>query len=321
MVDRTEELPRPVAFVLSGGASLGGVQVGMLRALAEQGISPDLVVGTSVGSLNGAVLAETGDVGRAADRLESVWNDLEREDVFPGGLVSQSLRILRSGQLFPNTGLRRLIDRSLTVRRFEDLRLPLDVVATEWLTGHLRILDRGDLGKALLASTAIPGVFPSVEIDGVAYHDGGVVADVPLGPALVAGAASLVVLDAGDVCHLDTAPRPLPDGMLLATHAALRQRVLIEAPLLATRVPILYLPRPCARNRSPLDLDTSDELIGPSHTCAADFLADASPPAVGRMVGAPHHHEDAAYRPPVLDIVLADHRSRGAPPGDDGRTT
>lgn len=318
MIDRAHELPRPVAFVLSGGASLGGVQVGMLRALAEQGISPDLVVGTSVGALNGAVLAETGDVGRGADRLADVWGGLEREDVFPGGLALQSLRLLRHGPLFPNTGLRRLIDGTLTARRFEDLRLPLHVVATELLTGHLRVLDHGDLRLALLASTAIPGLFPAVEIDGVAYHDGGVVADVPLGPALVLGAACLVVLDAGDGCHLDTAPRPVPDGMLLATYTALRQRVLLEAPLLATRVPILYLPRPCARNRSPLDLDSSDALIGPAHTCAAAFLSDAPPPVAGRMVGAPHHHEDAAYQPPVLDIVLTDRWLRSPSPGTGG---
>lgn len=317
MVDWLGELPRPVAFVLSGGASLGGIQVGMLRALAEHGIEPDLVVGTSVGSLNGAVLAETGDVARAADQLQQVWSDLRRADVFPGGLVAQSLRLLRSGQLFPNTGLRRLIDRTLTARRFDDLRLPLHVVATAWLTGHLRVLVEGDLGQALLASTAIPGLFPPVEIAGIAYHDGGVVADVPLGPALVAGAGSLVVLDAGDVCHLDTVPRPIPDGMLLATHTALRQRVLIEAPLLATRVPILYLPRPCARNRSPLDMDTSQALIDPAYTRASSFLSDTAPPQIGRMAGAPHRHEDDAYRPPVLDIVLDD-LPRSAPSHDTG---
>lgn len=106
-----------------------------------------------------------------------------------------------------------------------------------------------------------------------------------LGPAVVAGAGSLVVLDAGDVCHLDTTPRPVPDGMLLVMRTALRQRVLIEASLLAARLPILYLPRPCSRNRSPLDLGTADMLIGPSRTVAAwttDRARRTGPPSLIR---------------------------------------
>lgn len=297
MEHRRWALPRPVAFVLSGGASLGAVQVGMLAALAEAGVAPDLVVGTSVGALNGAVLAETGDVAATVERLTTSWQRLAREDVFPGGLPNQALRLARHGSLYPPDGLATLIRSSLRVRRFEQLALPFGLVATDVLTGHARYIDSGPLGPALLATSAIPGLFPPVEVDGALLEDGGMVANVPLVQAVERGAASLVVLDAGDVCHLDVPPRPVPDGVVHALATAVRQRVLLEAPLVARSRPTLYLPRPCIRNRSPLDLTTSAELIEPARACAARFLATATPRGGPELVGAPHHHEDGPFRP------------------------
>lgn len=101
----------------------------------------------------------------------------------------------------------------------------------------------------------------------------------------------MVVLDAGDVCHLDELPRGFPDGMILAVTTAMRQRVMVEAPLVAEAVPLAYLPRPCTRNRSLLDLDHSAELIAPAYALAAAFLAEGAAPSRGRMAGGPHHHE------------------------------
>jgi len=105
--------------------------------------------------------------------------------------------------------------------------------------------------------------------------------------AVALGAASLVVLDAGDVCHLDVAPRPFPEGLVVALSVATRQRVLLEAPLIAQHLPVVYLPRPCSRNRSPLDLDSSHELIDPSRRMSETFLSATPPPAATGMVGAP----------------------------------
>jgi NTE family protein len=178
-------------------------------------------------------------------------------------------------------------------------------VATEVLTGHIRSLSEGELVTALLASSAIPGVFPPVSRAGVDLEDGGVVAGVPLGPALLAGARSLVVLDAGDVCHLDTTPRPIPEAILSAMQRALRQRVTVEAPLIAARIPILYLPRPCATARDPLDLGTSRELIGPTARCVSRFLSTTSLPEPGRMAGYPHVHGGEAHHPAIIDHLLS----------------
>lgn len=285
-------LAQPVAAVFSGGASLGAIQVGMLQALADVGVEPDLVVGTSVGALNGAVVAEHDSLGDAATTLEAVWRGLNRADVFPGGFMAQALSVARTGHLHPADGLVRLIRQTVRARDFADLARPLTVVAADALTGHARRFRSGNLVETLLAATALPGVFPPVCVDGRHYWDAGSVANVPLKAAVAAGAATIVVLDAGDVCHLDDLPRGIPDGLLTATMIAMRQRVLIEAPAVARQVPMVYLPRPCARNRSLLDLDTSAELIAPTRQVVAEFLRDEELPCAGTLSGMPHHHPE-----------------------------
>lgn len=246
MLERWQQsLPHPIAFVLSGGATLGALQVGMLQALEEVGLQPDLVVGTSVGALNGAVVAEHGGLAPAVDRLLHIWCSLERAAVFPGSVWGQARRVLNSQSLHPDTGLRSLVERTLTARRFEDLSLPLGVLATGALTAHPRLLTSGDLTRALLASSAIPGVLPPVRLAGEPHWDGGLTANVPLRSAQRLAAGSLVVLDAGNLCHRRRVPRALPDVIAGALQVAIRQRVLVEAPIVAADLPVLYLPRPC----------------------------------------------------------------------------
>lgn len=287
-------LPHPIGFVLSGGASLGAVQVGMVQALADTGIEPDLVVGTSVGTLNGAVVAEHASLSGAAEHLERIWRSLRRRDVLPGNAVAQGLSVLRARHLHASSGIARLVERSLRARTFEDLARPLTIVTADVLTGHVRWFDQGPLGPPLLAATAIPGVFPSVEIDGRHYADAGPIANVPLQAAIARGAASLVVFDAGDTCHLDVPPRGIPDALIAAIQTAMRQRVLVEAPRVAEQVPVLYLPRPCIRNHAILDFDTSAALIEPTRAAVVEFLDSTDLPRAGAMAGLPHHHDDEA---------------------------
>ncbi|XHU04098.1 patatin-like phospholipase family protein [Amycolatopsis sp. WGS_07] len=139
------DLPKPVAFVLGGGGSLGALQVGMLQALDEAGIAPDLAVGTSVGSLNAAVLALPGD--DRIGRLRDIWAHMTKAEAFPGGVLSQ-VRTLRHSKthLFPNTGLAKIVDDHLGAgRRFEDLALPLGVVTTDVDTAEPVLLTSGPL--------------------------------------------------------------------------------------------------------------------------------------------------------------------------------
>src|SRR5262245_1385563 len=172
------------AFVLSGGGNQGVAQVGMLRALVERGIVPDVVVGTSAGAMNGAAIAASPTLGGVA-RLANVWLGLSSTMVFPGGKVHRAWNVVRRGShLFSNAGLAHVIEHSSAARAFEDLVLPLRVIATDLDTGEEVVLARGPLKPALLASAALPGVFPVIHHDGRRLVDGGVVNNVPLWHAL-----------------------------------------------------------------------------------------------------------------------------------------
>lgn len=306
-----QALPHPIAFVLSGGATLGALQVGMLRALEEVGLQPDLVVGTSVGALNGAVVAEHGELAPAEDRLLRVWCSLERGAIFPGSVWGQARRVLNGRSLHPDKGLRSLVERTLTARQFEDLSLPLGVLATGALTAHPRLLTSGDLTRALLASAAIPGVLPPVRLAGEPHWDGGLTANVPLRSAQRLGAGSLVVLDAGSLCHRRQVPRRLPDVIAGALQVAIRQRVLVEAPMVAAELPVLYLPRPCVGRHDVLDFGDTADLIATARGAVVEFLADVEPPVAGRMIGSPHTHEDEDLEVPISDPAPAPGEAAG----------
>jgi len=267
-------LPRPVGFVLGGGGSLGAVQVGMLQALSELGVFPDLVAGTSVGSLNGAVVAS--DPRAAARRLRSIWPKITRQMVFPGGPLAQ-IRTLQHGRthLFPQAGLRAVISTYLrTEVTFAELALPFAVVTTDIATATPYVLSEGELLRAQLASTAIPGIFPSVTVDGRRLYDGGVVANVPVTQALAMGARSLVVLDAAFPGRLPSPPSTLAEALLFAAMVTMRTQSALEAPLAAARVPVVYLPGPPIHRVSPLEFNHTVMLIEGGYQVAKPFLED-----------------------------------------------
>ncbi len=149
----------PVALVLGGGASFGAVQVGMVQALAEVGIVGDLVVGTSVGALNGAVLAA--DPATAGERLLGMWQGLRRQDVFPAVGWSGLRRMHRQdAHLVDVERLERVVAAALPVASFEELATPFTAVAVDLDAGGVHELDAGPLVPALLASASIPGSSP-----------------------------------------------------------------------------------------------------------------------------------------------------------------
>ena len=267
-------LPRPVGFVLGGGGSLGAVQVGMLEALTDQGVTPDLVIGTSVGSINGAVIAvnPTG----AANRLSHAWARITRGQIFPGGLLAQ-VRTLQHSKthLFPNTGLAAVIADFLgATTTFGDLTLPFAAVTVDIATATPFVIDAGVLLPALLASAAIPGVFPPVDHGGRRLYDGGVVANVPLRQALAMGARSLVVLDCTFPGHLLPQPESLAETLLFMAMITMRSQSVLEAPLVAAHVPVVYLPGPAACRCSPFNFDSTELLIEGAYEAALSFLHD-----------------------------------------------
>ena len=186
------------AWVLGGGGVHGAVEVGMLRALVDRGLRPDLVLGTSVGALNGALFAA--DPEHAVDRLTALWQDFEENNPFEASLIEQAGTIARTWtHLHGNHRLRRLLLEHLPVRRFEDLRVPFSCVAASIEDAAARWFDRGDLVEALLASSAVPGLLPPVEIDGRHHLDGGLVDSIPVDRAVLLGAANIFVLQVGRV--------------------------------------------------------------------------------------------------------------------------
>jgi NTE family protein len=250
------------------------MQAGMLRALAEAGFKPDLVVGTSVGSVNGAMLARYGD--DATERLGRIWASMTRDRVFPGGMFSM-VRTLRESRthLFPNTGLAAVIGEHLGVGvEFEDLGLPLGVVATAVDTAEALLVREGPLLPALLGSCAVPGIYPPVELAGRLVYDGGLVANVPMRQAIAMGARSLVVLDCAFPSRIPSPPRTMPEVLMYTAMISMRNQAVLEAPLVAAQVPVVYLPGPAPIRVNPLDFQQTGELTEKAYQAARGYLAD-----------------------------------------------
>lgn len=195
------------AIVLAGGGSLGAVQVGMLQAVTEAEVAIDLVVGASVGAINGAYFASTPSAAGAA-QLAELWCGLSRQDIFPFSLLTATRALLqRSGHILGNDGLCRMIQAALPVSRLEDCKLPLHVVTTDLLSGAEVLQSHGDILQALLASAAIPLVYPPVEIEGRLLMDGGVASNTPIASAVALGAQRILVLPTGFGCACKAPPR------------------------------------------------------------------------------------------------------------------
>jgi NTE family protein len=168
----------------------------MLRAVLEAGIEPDFLVGTSAGALNAAFLGKAFSA-ESVRGLARIWSELRTNDVFPGlGWLSSLRALAGSGVLASPSGIERIIERHLPATH-EELGIPTAVIASELSTGSAVAFREGDLRRHVLASAAIPGVFPPVAVDGRMFIDGGVSSHVPLLPARDLGAQTMVVLDTG----------------------------------------------------------------------------------------------------------------------------
>jgi NTE family protein len=171
------------AFVLSGGGSLGAVQVGMMQALAQRRIQPDVLLGASAGAVNAAFIASHGFSTESLASLAELWRRTRRKDVFRFSPIRHLLALAGARpSLCTMDGLKRLTREHLTCAVLEQARLPVHVVATEVLFGKDVLLSSGDAAAAVLPSTAIPGVFPPVAVDGRPLFDGGIANNMPIQP-------------------------------------------------------------------------------------------------------------------------------------------
>ena len=298
--------PRPLAFVLSGGGAYGATQVGMLRALREAGIVPDLLVGTSVGALNATRFAI--DADRGAEELVVAWEAISRAGVFGGKTrIGQAWSAARHGlrrnsmAVFSPERLRNLIDTHLPVARLEDLPIPTAVVVTDALVGRPKLLTQGEIGPALEASSALPGVFPPVKIEGCFYVDGGVTANVPIRQALDFGAKSLVVLDANPASMPGTLPTSIVGSMMHASMIMLRNQRADATEALMGRHPILHLPQVTPVDQSSFDFSNTTDLIDSGYSSTRYFLdrlPDLADPSGRRAMAPAPAGEPEAVAPP-----------------------
>ena len=184
------------AFVLGGGGLLGAHEVGMLRALAEAGIRPDLVVGTSIGAMNGVIVAA--DPAEGPARLSTMWQGEELRLAFSEKLWGRAVRLVRSGtHLHSMEPMGRLLASVLPGPLFSDLALPFHCVAASIEGASARWFSSGPVVPAVMASCAVPGLLPPIEIDGQHYFDGGLVDSIPVGRAVALGATVVYVLQVG----------------------------------------------------------------------------------------------------------------------------
>ena len=278
------------AFVLTGGASLGAVQVGMLRALAEAGVAPDVLTGASVGALNAAWVATHG-WPNGVDGLDRLWRSLRRTDVFPLGPASAVAGLLgRRNHLIDGSNLARVIGGNLPVATFADARLPLHVVTTEVTTGLEVTISEGDLLPALLASAAIPGVFEPVTVRGHELMDGGVADNAPLSVAAALGVTEAWVVPTGYACALPRPPRH-PLAMVLHTFSLLvQQRLIHDVGRYQSELRLHVVPPLCPLSVSPMDFSRAAELIDRSYAATGAWLANGAEPPDQRDVLGLHRH-------------------------------
>jgi NTE family protein len=277
------------AFVLSGGGSLGSVQVGMLLGLAEAGITPDLIVGTSVGALNGGWIASRSDVA-GIEKLADLWRSLTREKVFPTNLVHGFLGFVgQRRSLVPDSGLRRLLVENLQFTRLEQAPIPLHVVATEVLSGEDVLLSSGNAVDAITASAAIPAVLPPVRINGHELVDGGVVNNTPLSHAISLGATTVWVLPTGFACALPQAPRGTLAMAMHAMSLAINQRLAADIDRFESSTDIRVVPPLCPVKVLPSDFSQSGQLIKRSHQTTRVWLTKRHPTVGQAALLEPHH--------------------------------
>ena len=268
------------AFVLGGGGVLGAYEVGMLRALSEAGIRPDVVVGTSVGAINGAFVAA--DPADAAARLGQLWQGDALRQAFSETLWGRAARLLRSGtHLHSIEPLRRMLDEMLPAADFADLELPFHCVAASIERATARWFSSGPVVPAVLASCAVPGLLPPVEVDGEHYFDGGLVHSIPVGRAVALGALDVYVLHVGRIeSPLEVPRRPWEVG-LVAFEIARRHRFHEEMSALPDGVRVHVLP--AGGDRRPPDLaqlryrDRTNvgASIERAYTASAGYLAES----------------------------------------------
>jgi NTE family protein len=269
-------------FVLGGGANRGALQVGMLRALVERNISPDLLVGTSIGAINAVAFAGQASI-EGVYLAADIWRRIVVSDVFPRSRFHGTWRFFeRREAIYPNDGLRRVVERGIRFEMLEQTPIPVVVVATRLEDGAETWLSSGPAVTSVMASAALPGLYPAVELDGCHYIDGGVVNNVPISVALAARPRRVFVL----LCSgLDTAvpayDRPY-EALLAAFNLNLRARLRRDLAATPPNVDVIVLDDPSMAHVDMEDLSRTNEMIELGYHSARQTLDEYQAAVAGR---------------------------------------
>jgi NTE family protein len=231
------------AFVLGGGGVLGAVEVGMLQALMEVGIQPDIVVGTSVGALNGALVAHD-PRPEVVTELRAMWHTAFSDGrIYGDGPLGQLRRAARTGtHLHSSQGLRNALEHVLGDTRFEDLPVHFECCAASIERAAEHWFNSGFVVDAVVASAAVPGLLPPAEVNGEHFLDGGIVNSIPVGHAAALGAERLFVLQVGRIDRPLQVPKRPWEVARVSFEIARRHRFAREMAALPTGVQAYVLP-------------------------------------------------------------------------------
>jgi NTE family protein len=252
--------PTKTAFVLAGGGSFGAIQVGMMHSLAAHGISADMVVGSSVGALNGAYYAGDPTL-KGVLQLETIWRGLQRRDVFPITWRTLSGFALRRDFLIPHDGIEKLIDDHLPYRDLQDAKLPVYIVTTDIVSGNSVVLSEGPAAQAIIASTAIPGAFAPVRYKDFYLADGAISSNTPVKVAVANGAQRLIILPTGYACAMHTPPSGAVANALHALTLLIARQLVSELEGLDPAIEYFVVPPLCPLVGSPYDFTRTADHI------------------------------------------------------------
>ena len=252
--------PAKTAFVFAGGGSFGAIQVGMMHSLAKHGITADMVVGSSVGAINGAYYAGNPTL-KGILELEHIWRGLRRHDVFPITWRTLLGFLWRRDFLIPHDGIRKLIDDHIPYRNLEEAKLPVHIVATDIISGDSVVLSKGSVAEAVVASTAIPGAFSPVHYEGRYLSDGAVSSNTPIRIAVRQGARRLIILPTGHACATQTPPIGAVANALHALTLLIARQLVSELESLDPAIEYYVVPPLCPLVGSPYDFSRTADHI------------------------------------------------------------
>ena len=268
----TQDDTAKTAFVFAGGGSFGAIQVGMLHSLVANGVSADMVVGSSVGAINGAYYAGAPTL-KGVLELETVWRRLTRRDVFP--ITWQTLLgfLWRRDFLIPHDGVRKLLEDHLPFGNLQDAQLPLHIVTTDIVSGESVVLSQGSAVEAIVASTSIPGAFAPVPYRNRYLADGAISANTPVKVAVEKGARRLIILPTGYACAADKPPVGAVANALHALTLLIARQLVNDLEDLPSGIEYFVVPPLCPLSGSPYDFTRTSEHIERSIRSTDDWLA------------------------------------------------